>query len=401
MISAFIQQITPNANKAVLTGLVKFVDMIGQVRYSYKKDKTEKSYEDNEEYQRRVDDNRLKEISNFIERSVLSNAKSITSPIFPTSIILAVDNEWIDFENAAIGQPIKIDKIPDKTLIVDGQHRYFGMLKLYNKIMESSQFSYDGARVIREYLEKYYFNCTLLVNYDIWEQAQVFASVNFNQKKVNKSLFYDIYGINLPDSNSVVIPMQNEIYIAHQLVKYLDSSDKSPFKGFVKMLGKGKGFVSQAFVVECLLKHLSISGIWNKEVQTLLDTGKFGNLPVYELTAYLSSIKYTFKEYWPETVEERPKSLLCKTTGVGAIMQFLADIHDSLPSDLIEKARIEGGVFHYAELFAAFNSRIQPLRPFGGQFFAITTDSKYAGGAGKGMQKKLYDAIVEKWKEVM
>lgn len=52
----------------------------------------------------------------------------------------------------------------------------------------------------------------------------------------------------MPDGTFEKIPKHNEIYISHALVSYLDSSEKSPFHGFVKMLGKGSGYVSQAFL---------------------------------------------------------------------------------------------------------------------------------------------------------
>lgn len=401
MITTHIQQTTPNSRKAVLTGLVRFVDLIDRVRYSFKKDKFDIDYANDQEYQRRVDDSRLIEISKFIEQSINCTSKGITAPVFPTSIILAADNEWIDFENSNPGTKVEIPQIPEGTLIVDGQHRFFGMLKLYKKAKESSSLFDDSSRQIVSYLDNYHFNCTILVNYDLWEQAQVFASVNFNQKKVNKSLFYDIYGITLPDNNYITIPKQNEIYIAHQLVKHLDSSENSPFKGFVRMLGKGEGFISQAFLVECFMKHLSENGIWSETVRTLKETGKLNGLPAHELTAFLAAIRFTFMDYWPEDASSKPTSLLCKTTGIGAIMQFLPDVHNALPIKVLEDSKNQYDILSYAALVSEMHQLIKPLKPYGMDFFALSTESKYVGGAGKGMQTKLYRDIYEKWKELV
>lgn len=401
MITTHIQQCTPNSRKAVLTGLVRFVDLIDHVRYSYKKDKFNLDLANDQEYQRRVDDSRLIEISKFIEQSINCTSKGITAPVFPTSIILAADNEWIDFANAKPGAKVEISQIPDGTLIVDGQHRFFGMLKLYKKAKEGNSILDDTTRQIINYLDSYHFNCTILVNYDLWEQAQVFASVNFNQKKVNKSLFYDIYGITLPDNNYITIPKQNEIYIAHQLVKHLDSSEKSPFNGFVRMLGKGEGFISQAFLVECFMKHLSENGIWYDTVKALKETGKLNGLPAHELTAYLAAIRFTFMEYWPDVVTTKPTSLLCKTTGIGAIMQFLPDVHNALPSKVLDDAKNEFDMLAYAAMVSEMHKQIKPLKPYGKDFFALSNDSKYVGGAGKGMQTKLYRDIYEKWRELV
>lgn len=400
MIITQIQQSTPNTKKAVLSGLVRFIDLIGRVRYNYKKDKDEIHTSDHIEYQRRVDESRLNEISRFIEQSIICSNKGITAPIFPTSIILAADNEWINFDDAFPGKLIEMQEIPQGTLIVDGQHRFFGMLKLYNKAKEERSLFNETSSEIVNYLDNYYFNCTILVNYDLWEQAQVFASVNFNQKKVNKSLFYDIYGINLPNNNYITIPKQNEIYIAHQLVKHLDSSEKSPFKGFVRMLGKGKGFISQAFLVECFMKLLSENGIWADTVSILKETGKLNNFAANELTAYLAAIRFTFIDYWPEDTMAKP-SLLCKTTGIGAVMQFLPDIHNALSEKTLENIKDNYSVMAYAALINEMYTLIKPLAPFGKEFFAITDDSKYVGGAGKGMQAKLYNDIYSRWKELL
>lgn len=400
MIITHIQQSTPNTKKAVLSGLVRFVDLIGRVRYSYKKDKDDVHTSADIEYQRRVDDSRLNEISRFIEQSIICSNKGITAPIFPTSIILAADNEWINFDDALPGKVIEMQEIQQGTLIVDGQHRFFGMLKLYNKAKEEKSLFNETSSEIVHYLENYYFNCTILVNYDLWEQAQVFASVNFNQKKVNKSLFYDIYGINLPNNNYITIPKQNEIYIAHQLVKHLDSSENSPFKGFVRMLGKGQGFISQAFLVECFMKHLSENGIWADTVTILKETGKLNNFAANELTAYLAAIRFTFIDYWPEDPMATP-SLLCKTTGIGAVMQFLPDIHNALSEDTLENIKDNYSIMAYATLINEMHTLIKPLAPYGRDFFAITEESKYVGGAGKGMQTKLYNDIYSRWKELL
>jgi len=41
-----------------------------------------------------------------------------------------------------------------------------------------------------------------MMNFDTWEQAQVFAEVNFNQKRVSRSLYYDIYGMNYSEDST-------------------------------------------------------------------------------------------------------------------------------------------------------------------------------------------------------
>ena len=54
--------------------------------------------------------------------------------------------------------------------------------------------------LVLDYIKQFEFNCTILLGFDKWEQGKVFADVNFNQKPVNKSLYYDIFG-SYPDPN--------------------------------------------------------------------------------------------------------------------------------------------------------------------------------------------------------
>lgn len=398
MITATIQHLNTNDRKAVLVGTVRFCDLIDKIRISYRKDKNDPKGTF-EEYQRRVDKSRLSDIASYIKRSIIRESKGLISPIFPTSIILAASNEAIDFESANGFDTVSIEEIPFDTLIVDGQHRFFGMLKLFKEVQESL-FKDDEEIFILKYLKNYKFNCTILVNFDVWEQAQVFASVNFNQKKVNKSLFYNIYGIMIPDDSITTIPQQNEIYIAHQLVKYLDSSNDSPFKGFVRMLGKGKGFVSQAFFVERILDLLQPDSMW---ADVAIDIKQNRNSTLYnyaarELTAYLAAIRFTFKPYWPETVDHTPKTLLCKTTGIGAIMRLFVDVHNSIPNNLINKIKEPPyDVLVYAELVNTYYNKIRSLESKGKEFFEISPQNIYSGGAGSGMQKKLYDDMYDCW----
>lgn len=387
MIKGFVQQISKDKNKAVITGTVGFCDLIGKVRLSYRKKSN-----DIDEYQRRIEPNRVKSISKFIRNSIKANYDGHFVALFPTSIILACGNEEMDLMNLSIGDNITIDSQAD-TLIVDGQHRYSALLDLYNKV----KFSFlEDDRIIFNFLQNYTFNCSILLNFDIWEQAEVFASVNFNQKAVSKSLFYDIYGIMMPDGAFEKIPKHNEIYISHALVSYLDSSLKSPFHGFVKMLGKGSGYVSQAFFVEALLKNFAPEGIWSDAVQSLRNNNKDYMYIAYELSAYLAAIRDTFKKYWPENVGEKPISLLCKTTGIGAILLFLTNLHLKIKKELLENLKnSQLNPIDYAEIISFFLNQLRPLKPYGEELFGL--NSSFAGGAGEGMQKKLYNKMKELW----
>lgn len=108
------------------------------------------------------------------------------------------------------------------------------MIKLYDSLMQPSVERTDKIRYVLDYLEHYRFHCAILVNYDLWEQSQVFINVNFKQKPVNKSLYYEVFGSEYQDQAND--PKRNVIYHAHTLVRrmneyivtiYLDNEDDS------------------------------------------------------------------------------------------------------------------------------------------------------------------------------
>lgn len=388
MIKCIIQQISQELNKAVMIGTVRFLDMRGKVRLSYRKSSSSQL----DEYQRRTDPKRVKEIAQFIRNGICANNVGQFVPLFPTSIILACSMEDGEFTSLKVGELANL-KVPSDTMIVDGQHRFGAFEFLYSQVIDSLD---DDDKIIKNFIESYSFNCCVLLNFDIWEQAEVFASVNFNQKKVNKSLFYDLYGVQLPEGDFERIPRQNEIYIAHKLVSYLDSNTKSPFHSFVKMLGTGRGYVSQAFLVECLLKNFAPTGIWADAVQSLKNKTKDYMYVAYELSAYLAAIRGNFRNWWPDEVGEKPKSLLCKTTGVGAILMFLSTLHNKMNEDLKNKLKeAKFNPLYYAEVIVFFDKQLSPLKGYGNELFSLT--SSFSGGAGDGMQKKLYKRMLEIW----
>lgn len=217
----------------------------------------------------------------------------------------------------------------------------------------------------------------------MWEQAQIFANVVFNQKKVNKSLFYDIYGVSIPLDDSNSIPRQNEIYLAHELVVFLENDSSSAFNGFVKMLGKGSGYVSQSFLVEAFLKHLSARGIWSDAVEMLKRGDQRYKYIAHELLAYMAAVRFTFKSIWPEVVEDKPSSVLCKTTGVGAIIALLKDAHIAIPNEDVKEMREKAfSPLVYAKTIDFFTKFLKSLQPHGETYLPLRESSLAEPAAG-------------------
>jgi DGQHR domain-containing protein len=416
-------------HKPIATTSIKFEDLIKIVKFTARESSDFDPFKPmqniehltnkaNDQYfQRLTNDDRVKgiylylidEINNKFER------KKNALGSFPTSIILAIDlNDHFESKDDYIKNVINLEKndligahfeINDRiitlsilnrnnTLIVDGQHRLAAMLKLFNDAKEKNikfgrksliekypNLNYD---TILEYLNEFELNCTLLLGFDIWEQGKVFADVNFNQKPVNKSLYYDIFG-SFPDSD------KNDIFLAHMLVLHLNNNKDSVIKGYIKLLGTGSGYFSQAFFVEAILEHLKPRGIWADIPMDYLNEGKkFEILPKF-LKSYLKSIKENFIDFWPkESYEKGQKydSILVKTTGMGALIKLMSPIY----RDLIRK-KIDFNTIEETELKEEFDKILRPISNEGINYFSKT--SNFSGAGSLGLQNKLYQKLGE------
>src|SRR5205807_10137180 len=105
---------------------------------------------------------------------------------------------------------------------------------------------------------------TLLVGFDIAQQAQIFATVNLEQTKVNRSLAYDLFELSERRS-----PQKT----CHNVVVILDQDRAGPFYHRIKRLGSATAgrigeTLTQATFVEALLRLISRDP--NEDRDTLL-----------------------------------------------------------------------------------------------------------------------------------
>ncbi|KZN52951.1 DGQHR domain-containing protein [Pseudoalteromonas luteoviolacea] len=155
-----------------------------------------------------------KRISNIAEFSKTENA------LFPNSIILSAnilpdgtipdDDRWhIEGDNLVI----PTDK--PYASIVDGQHRLAGL----KKALESGEID-----------DSFYVVCAVYFELTAPEQAEVFATINFNQQKVDKSLAYQLFGYDLEATDRKYwAPDTLAIYYS----RLLNKMEESPFFGRV------------------------------------------------------------------------------------------------------------------------------------------------------------------------
>lgn len=381
------------SQKLVVQACIPFLDLSRHSVFSYMRDPNENPYkndseddakEKNQFYQRRIDTKRISKIKDFIRNSILDEVNGRRAvAVFPTAIILSYVDENTNYQ---IGGFVPL-KFPYEVYIVDGQHRLYAMQELYKDACGFTLFDTEKDkenRIVKEYIENYKFNCTILLNFDLWEQSQIFVEVNFNQRKVSKSLYYDIYGMYYNDS--YVNDPRNYIYVAHMLVKHMNSSEDSPLKGKIKMLGSGIGLVSQSCFAESLIRNLSSRmSIWRIDSDD--NTGK----PSYkymamELKAFYQEVEAVFRDIWP--VDNKHRSIICKTTGISVMIRMLGYIHQNVLSDDICQGLKEANTDIVPQYKKVVHDELMKLYYERHRLFGL--NGSYSKTGGKGIEKSLY-----------
>ena len=390
---AFIQHKHADSDKMVLQALVPFKELKEHALFTSKANPNDSTSnykmlaeESLEYYQRRIDNERLKEIQKFIIRSISDEQNNVSlATLFPTSMIIAMPLEEEDVH--VDGDEINIE-MKGNVFIVDGQHRLMAMLLLYKTLLDENTIKTDRVKYMIKYLEDYKFNCTILVNFDLWEQGQVFINVNFKQKPVNKSLYYEVFGSEYREDSQD--DKRNQIYMAHCLVKELNEQKNSPFRNKIKMLGTGKGYISQAFFVESLLPFFKVKGIWWKNPIGYNVSEEEYEGYLTELLSYFYAISEVFKKYWPAE-DDVKGTIICKTTGVGAWLRLLQYIHrvseDVFTMDIPYTKKGE-----ICESYCEYMKEV--LAPILKEADAIFgTESEFASGSGKGFEVRMFKRL--------
>lgn len=375
---AIIQSYNQDSGKAVLQTCIPFIKLKKIAKFTARTRAEADPYgtTDSNEYQRELNLKHVKEIIDYIKKSIMDIESSNNVALFPTSMLIAFNSSDEQLIESNTSEVIELD-LPDSCYVVDGQHRLKAMMELYE----------EKDNKYRSFLDAYKFNCTILLNFDIWEQAKVFADVNFKQKKVNKSLYYDIYGAFHPENSADY--KQNVIYLAHSLVEYLNNNPKSPLYQSIKMLGNGRGVISQAFLVEALLMHISSPrGIWyfdsSKQIvdKTILTPMKS------ELFSYIDIIKREFSNIW-----ESPDYIIRKTTGLGALLRLMGYFHKILDKKVIPTLENIDDDFICNAYKNAIIPYISEIKKHEIELFA--KDGVYGGTGGKGIELRLYRHLKE------
>ncbi|HEV8285200.1 MAG TPA: DGQHR domain-containing protein [Chitinophagaceae bacterium] len=286
--------------------------------------------------QRPLDEKRVKQIKKYLSSPDAS---------FPTGIVLSIDQKCTEFDEAGQlllkpyngefpdEESIPIDKIAK---ILDGQHRIAAFVN------EDWEFDETLWEAIGSNFE---FNVDIFIGLDIDEQANIFATVNLAQTKVNRSLVYDLEGLSKTRS-----PFRT----CHQIAVALDSADpRSPLFERIKRLGvktknrESSEPLTQAAFVESLVKLISrdpfadrILYLKGKKPQLAteeeLKKYPFRNLFIEEkdkdialiVYNYFSAIKKKWSQAW--TGKDVEGNILPRSNAFKAFMRFLKKVYIEL-----------------------------------------------------------------------
>ena len=252
---------------------------------------------------------------------------------FPTAIIIAVETEYAAFDSNAgkliLSNTRKDQDKPDTSIrklcrVLDGQHRIAGL----------EGYAGDNFDVL----------VSVFVGSDISDQAYIFATVNLEQNKVNRSLAYDLFEL---------ARTRSPVKTCHNITVALDRNDKGPFYHRIKRLGvstegrlDGMELLTQSTVVNSLLPYISDDP---KEDRDQLLKGK----PLIKVTGQDAKrlclrnmfiegddikIAKLIEEYfkavqacWPEAWNYKgPGRMLNRTNGFRALMRIFGKIFLSI-----------------------------------------------------------------------
>lgn len=199
---------------------------------------------DNEPFNRPEEQKRVNNITNYLQKD---NGKIIPTSIivgmplkesnldldfsFPddaTSLETITDSNWInafnDTNGAFISENYLYVPVKEKSIIIiDGQHRFLAMGKLETSI--KNNFSIP---------------IVFLLGYPAEKQAEIFVTINYEQKPVNKSLLTNLKNTFLTEVTSDKI--------LHGYIDFLNIDKRSPLANGIKMHGSGQGYISLAFL---------------------------------------------------------------------------------------------------------------------------------------------------------
>jgi DGQHR domain-containing protein len=290
-------------------GAIKSEDLV-HIAYSDIRKKSRRALEEYLGIERDLAQGRVAELKQYV---------NTVDATFPPSVILAIDAEKAEYDQKSGVMRIAYEE--DVAKIIDGQHRIAGLEAFKGKAFQ--------------------VNATIFVDMDMEDQAMVFATINLKQTKVTKSLAYDLYDYAVGRS-----PQKT----CHNIAKLLNSRERSPFSGKIKILGIATGTpeetLTQATFVDRLMKHISSNPMQDRDIlkrkqeiprpsraesERLVFRSFFIEDNDAIIAKNVSNYFQAVANRWPDAWTIPPKgNVLGRTTGFGALMRLLRPAYLSL-----------------------------------------------------------------------
>ncbi len=296
---------------------------------------------------RRLENDENRELDDFIgiqrplsEPRKKAIEKYISGPeaTFPNSIIISINEKNIDWNEKAKKLSIVCDSNCERSKIakiLDGQHRISGFNNKNTSFLNEDDEYTDFGVIV-----------TIFVDADISTQANIFATVNLAQTKVNRSLVYDLESLaksRSPEKTS------------HDIAVLLNKQE-GPFYKRIKRLGVAtKGvrneLLTQASFVQNVLKLMTHDATSDRNYYLAQQKGgELAKSHTLDKTTYQDAITYPFRAsflnsndsviannvsnyfeavsiLWPRAWDKSNKSSsLNKTIGFIALTRVLRDI---------------------------------------------------------------------------
>ena len=338
-----IEQRAPNAERSLTLKVIKVKQPIGDFYIASvpARDLVDISY---------VDIRRIKTVQRDVERYLgvqrpLSPARvkkikqyiTASDATFPTAVILAVDERCVEYD-AEAGHLMLSEYVPEEdsedteisynriAKVLDGQHRISGFIDENGNY----EFEFDDR--------DFDLNVAIFVGADISEQANIFATVNLAQTKVNRSLVYDL---------TELARSRSPYKTCHEIAVALDSFENGPFYKRIKRLGvatPGRKFepLTQASFVESLVRFISADPRQDRDDllegrklkypdSSILSKHPFRGMFIRERDIDITEIIHNYfsaiREKWPRSWEaiDKKGNLLPRSNAFKAFMRYLKD----------------------------------------------------------------------------
>lgn len=144
----------------------------------------------------------------------------LSGNIFYTPFILNWNNE---IQRVMIdGDGFKVPICGKSAQVLDGQHRIAGLIRAIEKKPDVG--NKEVLVIMTQYL-------------DTKDAAKVFLNINTEQKPVQKSLIYDLFGeVNQDETKKPIVRSKD-------IAEKLDQEEDSPYRNYIKFPGKKRGMI--------------------------------------------------------------------------------------------------------------------------------------------------------------